>query len=149
MGPRRRLPAAGLPHRDADEGAADEGAAATAEPANHRQHVARIDASLFALLRARAAASSICPSEVARAVARAVAGGPARPSERAPAWRSLMPLVRERSAFWAGQGRLLIKRAGQALDPRGDLGGGPIRIGRGPDFERGPDDDDADRPSDA
>ncbi|KNZ34399.1 MAG: hypothetical protein AD742_00710 [Methylibium sp. NZG] len=97
--------------------------------------MARIDASLFELLRARAATSTICPSEVARSVARAPAGS--NPS--ALAWRTLMPLVRERSAFWAGLGRLRITRAGEPLDPAGDLGGGPIRIGRGPAFDEGPD----------
>jgi hypothetical protein len=103
--------------------------------------IARIDTTLFGLLRARAAASTICPSEVARAVARGPADAGASEAGRGVSnWRALMPLVRERAAAWAGLGRLRISRAGELLDPAGSLAGGPIRIGRGPGFERVADD---------
>lgn len=77
----------------------------------------RIEATLIALLAARSPASSISPSEVARALA---------PHDEA-AWRALMPRVRTVAARLAARGQLRITRRGATLDPE-RLGRGPIRL---------------------
>lgn len=67
------------------------------------------------LLSARAASSSICPSEVARAL---------EPEEEA--WRALMPDIRRVAANLASEGKLLVTRGNDIVDAT--LDGGPIRL---------------------
>ena len=74
-------------------------------------------------LSRRAADSSICPSEVARALQ----------SDDA-AWRTLMPQVREVAATMRDAGRLCITRGGNDV-PGDSLHRGAIRLARGPDFD--------------
>jgi hypothetical protein len=74
-------------------------------------------------LRRRAASASICPSDVARALA---------PQEAA--WRALMPAVRNAARVLANTGRITITRRGAVIDA-GFLEGGPIRLQRGPRFD--------------
>lgn len=81
---------------------------------------ADIEAAVLALLAKRAEGTSICPSDVARAL---------YPDDEA-AWRGAMPQVREVAAAMARSGRLRISRRGITLSPD-DLGGGPIRLHRG------------------
>lgn len=64
------------------------------------------------LLRQRGPDKSICPSEVARAIAEE--------------WRPLMPLVREVAAQERKAGRLLITQKGKPVDP--GTARGPIRL---------------------
>lgn len=71
----------------------------------------------IALLDARAIHSSICPSEVARALAA---------SE--DAWRALMPRVRQVAAGLASEGLLQATRKGAVVDATSP--GGPIRLSR-------------------
>ena len=78
----------------------------------------RIVAALDALLDARAADATVCPSEVARALVPAGAEG----------WRDLMPQVRKVAARLARDGRLRVTRRGAVVDA--ESGGGPIRLGR-------------------
>jgi Protein of unknown function (DUF3253) len=73
-------------------------------------------------LSRRAADSSICPSEVARALE----------SDEA-AWRALMPRVREVAAALRDAGRLRITRGGVVV-PDDALHRGAIRLARGADF---------------
>ena len=73
---------------------------------------------LFALLEARAAKATLCPSDVARALA---------PGDEL-AWRALMPDVRRVAAGLAVQGRLRVTRRGLEVDAESP--GGPIRLGR-------------------
>lgn len=73
-------------------------------------------------LSRRAADSSICPSDVARALQ----------SDEA-AWRALMPQVREVAAAMQDSGLLRITRGGVEV-PRNALPRGAIRLKRGPDF---------------
>lgn len=63
---------------------------------------AEIDEALRALLRARGAAKSICPSEAARAVA---------PED----WRSLMKRVKGRAVALEEQGELVFLRKGKVM----------------------------------
>lgn len=67
------------------------------------------------LLMARAAVSSICPSEVARALE----------SDEA-AWRALMPQVRRVAAKLASEGKLRVTRGDDIVDAESE--GGPIRL---------------------
>ena len=62
----------------------------------------RIEAAARALLRSRLPGRSICPSDIAR-----IAGG--------TAWRTLMPIVRERAAVMAAHGELEILRRGRVV----------------------------------
>jgi len=73
---------------------------------------------IFALLQARAANSSICPSEVARALA---------PDETQ--WRALMPQVRRVAAELVGRRRLRVTSRGMEADAL--TARGPIRLSRG------------------
>ena len=73
-------------------------------------------------LSRRAADSSICPSEVARAM---------QADEHA--WRALMPQVREVAAAMRDAGRLRITRGGADV-PTVALHRGAIRLARGPWF---------------
>ncbi|MFF2108111.1 DUF3253 domain-containing protein [Rhodococcus sp. ACS1] len=68
-----------------------------------------------ALLDARADTASICPSDVARAVA---------PGD----WRPLMESVREAARRLAAAGEVEITQKGDVVDP--DSARGPIRIRR-------------------
>ena len=74
------------------------------------------------LLR-RAATSSICPSEVARALY-------SIESE----WRALMPRVRDVAAAMCIEGQVRITRGGVDV-PSDELHRGAIRLARGPGFK--------------
>ena len=77
----------------------------------------RIAATIFALLDARAAHGTICPSDAARAL-----------SAEETTWRALMPEVRRVAAAIAAAGLLRVTAHGEdvnALEARG-----PIRLGR-------------------
>lgn len=76
------------------------------------------DAAL-ALLAARAADATICPSEVARALATAAGGG--------ADWRAMMPPVHAAVDMLVAEGRVRLSWRGQSLASRT----GPYRIGRG------------------
>jgi hypothetical protein len=77
----------------------------------------RIAAAIFALLAARAADATICPSEAARALA----GDEA-------AWRALMPELRRVAAALAQAGSLRVTQHGDEVDALAARG--PIRLGR-------------------
>lgn len=79
--------------------------------------IADISAAIESLVAARAGGATVCPSEVARALAGA--DGP---------WRELMPAVREVAAELVKKGRLSVTRQGQEVDAV--AAGGPIRLGR-------------------
>jgi Protein of unknown function (DUF3253) len=85
-----------------------------------------IEHVLLDLLGRRAAAASICPSDVARALA----GDEAE-------WRALMPSVRQVAARLARDGRLLITQGSTTLNPD-QIDHGPIRLRRGPHFPDDP-----------
>ena len=76
---------------------------------------ARIATTIFALLEARAAGATICPSEAARALAVEDA-----------AWRALMPEVRRVAAALTTQGRLRTTQQGEDVDALAVRG--PIRL---------------------
>ena len=78
--------------------------------------VAAIETTTLALLAARRPGATICPSEVARALA---------PDD----WRPLMPRVREVAGVLARAGRVAITQRGVALDPDAEPRGA-IRIAR-------------------
>jgi hypothetical protein len=80
---------------------------------------ARLRASMLELLAARAATSTICPSDAARAV-----GG--------PGWRAAMPLARDVAAGLADEGVVEVRQKGQRVDVR--TARGPVRIARGTRF---------------
>ena len=81
-----------------------------------------IAAEIVGQLARRAATSSICPSEVARALAR-----------EDGAWRVLMPQVRAVAARLRDAGQVRITRGGREIDPA-TLHTGAIRLARGPAF---------------
>lgn len=81
-----------------------------------------IAATLIDLLQQRAPESSICPSDVARALA----------SEERD-WRALMQPVRDTASTLARQGRIVITQGETKLSPD-DVNHGPIRLRRGPAF---------------
>ena len=76
-----------------------------------------IAAAIESMVAARAEGATVCPSEVARALAGA--DGP---------WRALMPAVRAAAAGLVRAGRLSVTRGGLEVDAL--LPGGPIRLGR-------------------
>lgn len=78
----------------------------------------RIAEALLALLDARSANATICPSEVARAIA---------PDDEA-AWRALMPDVRRVAATLADRGEVRVTQKGEPVDA--STARGPIRLGR-------------------
>lgn len=84
----------------------------------------RIAADIRALLVARAAEASICPSEVARHL------------YAEDAWRSAMPDVRCAAIVLAKRGVITITQSDHALDPDA-LISGPIRLRRGPRWNEG------------
>jgi len=77
----------------------------------------RIEATILTLLRARDPASSICPSDVARAVG-------------AGSWRPLVPEVRTIAADLAATGAIVITQRDVPVDVRSARG--PVRLRRGP-----------------
>lgn len=76
----------------------------------------RIAATMHTLLETRAEGATICPSEVARAMA------PAR-------WRPLMGPVRQVAATMAAAGEVELRQRGRAVSPFEELRG-PLRIAR-------------------
>lgn len=76
---------------------------------------AAIGEAIQDLLRRRAADATICPSEVARALA---------PDD----WRALMPQVRAVAVELARHGQLEIRQGGRTVNPAASLRG-PIRLG--------------------
>lgn len=78
----------------------------------------RIAATIRTLLRDRDPASTICPSEVARAV-------------DGRAWRTRMDAVRDVAARLTDDGVVDVRQGGVSTDPRS---GGAIRLGRGATF---------------
>lgn len=81
-----------------------------------------IEQAIVALLGQRSPDSSICPSEVARAIG------------EADAWRELMAPVHEVAARMATQRRITISRRGVEVKPE-DWGAGPVRLHRGDRFK--------------
>ncbi|HET7774651.1 MAG TPA: DUF3253 domain-containing protein [Burkholderiaceae bacterium] len=81
---------------------------------------------LAGLLRARAAEASICPSELARALA-------ASAGER-EAWRRWMPAARQAALAQARLGRVCITQGRRECLPDEPLRGA-VRIRRGPRFD--------------
>ena len=79
----------------------------------------RLRASMLDLLGRRAATSTICPSDAARAV-----GG--------PTWRDAMPLARDVAARLADDGVVEVRQKGERVDVR--TARGPVRIARGARF---------------
>lgn len=84
------------------------------EPSTDDQLTPRIEATVRTLLQHRGAGSSICPSDVARAV-----GG--------PDWRARMGRVREVARAMALASEVTITARGERLDPTGELSG-PVRL---------------------
>lgn len=81
-----------------------------------------VSAALRRMLEDRGPGKSICPSEVARAVA-----GRARPDTTDPgAWRTLMPCVRAVVARLAARGEVVVLQRGRRVDP--ERARGPVRI---------------------
>ena len=78
----------------------------------------RIAASILGLLDARAEDATICPSEVARALA------PSR-------WRPLMPRVREVAATMAAAGEVELRQRGRVVSPFAEIRG-PLRVALAP-----------------
>jgi hypothetical protein len=81
-----------------------------------------IERCILALLERRAAEKSICPSDVARALA----------SDEAQ-WRAAMPAVRDVAAMLARRGVVSITQGGETLHPD-RISHGPIRLRRGAKF---------------
>ena len=84
---------------------------------------ADVEAQIFALLAQRKPHTTICPSEVARALASE--GG---------TWRQHMPHVRQVAQALAQQHRLRVTRGGVLVDATAP--GGPIRLGLPVDDQR-------------
>jgi hypothetical protein len=74
-----------------------------------------LERAIEALLDARAAGATICPSEAARAV---------DPDD----WRDLMPAAREAAGRLAAQGIVEVTQGGEVVDVR--TARGPVRIRR-------------------
>lgn len=74
---------------------------------------AAIAAAILETVRARGPGRTACPSEVARAL-------------EPDAWRELMPAVRRVAGALVREGRLVVTRRGEPVDP--EAGGGPIRL---------------------
>lgn len=86
----------------------------------------RVAATIRALLARRRPGASLCPSEVARALA-----------ADAPAWRALLPLVRAVAGELARQGRLEVSRGGRPVDPADPRGPVRLALPRGERFTEG------------
>jgi hypothetical protein len=63
--------------------------------------------TIEAMVAARGADKTVCPSEVARAIA----------GQDERAWRLLMAPIRAEAVALAGEGRLTIRRKGRVVDP--------------------------------
>ncbi|MGJ7581616.1 DUF3253 domain-containing protein [Variovorax sp. RHLX14] len=87
------------------------------EPLGETENDRVIADTIGELLSARVASSSICPSEVARALA-----------SGENAWRALMPIVRRVAAKMASEGKLKVTRGADIVDAESE--GGPIRLRR-------------------
>lgn len=83
---------------------------------------ARVAATTRALLRHRAPEATVCPSELARAVA-------------SPGWRPVMDAVRAVAAALVTCGEIEVRQRGAVVDVGAR---GPIRYGRGPHFPHPP-----------
>jgi hypothetical protein len=83
----------------------------------------RIEQSIIELLGRRAAAASICPSDVARALDRDEDG-----------WRALMPRVRRVAARLARDQVVVITQGARTL-AADQVDQGAIRLRRGPAFD--------------
>jgi len=83
-----------------------------------------IAATIIDLLRRRAPHASICPSDVARALA-----------DDECAWRALMQPIRDEAAALVRDGRIVMTQRSRQLEP-GEPVRGPIRLRRGPTFPR-------------
>jgi hypothetical protein len=81
-----------------------------------------IEQCILMLLAQRAETSSICPSDVARALA-----------DDEAAWRALMPSIRHVAAQLAREQRIRITQGDVTLRPD-RIDHGPIRLRRGPKF---------------
>lgn len=81
----------------------------------------RLRTAILDLLAARAATSTICPSDAARAV-----GG--------TGWRAAMPRARDAAARLADERVVEVRQRGERVDVR--TARGPVRIARGADFPR-------------
>jgi hypothetical protein len=75
------------------------------------------------LLAVRAADATICPSEVARTLAK-----PAGADAKGADWRALMPVVHDAVDRLAAEGQVRLSWKGRQLSSRA----GPYRIGRAP-----------------
>ncbi|UUX96165.1 DUF3253 domain-containing protein [Aquabacterium sp. J223] len=85
----------------------------------HREPDARaVEAAILDLLSRRADDATVCPSEVARALAPDGQG-----------WQPLMPLVRQVAQRLVQDGRLQVTRRGVPVDDATGRGG-PVRLGR-------------------
>ena len=91
---------------------------------NPENPIRLIEEEIVRQLSKRAVTSSLCPSEIARAL-----------QADETAWRALMPLVRETAAAMRDEGQLRITRRGVDM-PAADLHHGAIRLARGPKFDR-------------
>ncbi len=89
-------------------------AAALPRPAAPTE-AAALRAAILAAVAARGPGRSLCPSEIARALA---------PAD----WRPLMPALRAAAALLAEEGRVAVTRRGRPVDARAP--GGPIRLSR-------------------
>ena len=78
--------------------------------------------AILALLAARRADATICPSEAARALA----------GDDPADWRPLMPAVREAAAELADEGRVAVTQRGRPVDVRSARGPVRVRLIRGP-----------------
>ena len=76
----------------------------------------RLEYAIVALLAARAAAATICPSEAARRVA----------AETGTDWRPLMEHARQAAYRLVAAGRIEVTQRGKVVDPSGARG--PIRL---------------------
>lgn len=79
---------------------------------------------------ARGPGKSVCPTEVARAIAAARA----RPSDPPDAWRRYLTAVRQQALNLARQGRIVILRKGKAQDPNKPVKGVIRLAAPGPDW---------------
>lgn len=88
------------------------------EPATDASVAARSVAATRALLRHRAATSSICPSDAAKVA-------------QFGRWRQLLPVVREAVLGLVERGEVVITRGDGVVE---SFPGGPVRLRRGADF---------------
>jgi hypothetical protein len=86
---------------------------------------AEIEEAILRQLASRAADATLCPSEVARALAGS-----------SGTWRTLMPLVRQVARRMAERGALRVTRRGVEVDANSP--GGPIRLAHPTKANAGP-----------